>query len=120
MNGPDPNLGLLGAVVSGPGIQDGTTIVSLDVTNNTIKLSQPATQDVSGGTYSFRGPNQKLLTNGIANGLGPFPRSSRSGTANRRSGRGRRRPSLRVVFDRRQREGRDYRPSARVLETVAR
>jgi hypothetical protein len=56
-------LGVLGAIVSGPGIQDGTTILSLDVINNTIMLSKPdITEDFSGGTYWFRGPNEKLPT----------------------------------------------------------
>lgn len=60
--GPDPNLGVPGAIVSGPGIDDGTTIEKVDATNGSITLSQPATETAAGGTYWFRGPNRKLPT----------------------------------------------------------
>ena len=80
VNGPDPNLGVLGAIVSGPGIQDGTTIFSVDPINNAITLTTPATQTLSGGTYWFRGPNQELPTNPGANQPDTSSRLVRAGT----------------------------------------
>jgi len=55
----------LGMVVTGPGIAPGTTISALDPSFFGITLSQPATADVSAGTFQFQ-----AVTNFVQTGIG--------------------------------------------------
>jgi hypothetical protein len=56
----DPSAGVAGAIVSGPGIEPGTTVLGINFTDGSVSLSKKTTG--GSGAYWFRGPNQTIPT----------------------------------------------------------